>query len=61
MKVKLNYNVTVEVVDETNTMTLGEIETMVAKDIQGRMKDSPCAFYSITECNVTPQHEKAVG
>lgn len=51
MKAKLTYQVTIEMVDEDNSMTLGELERLGALHIQNCINDNPDAdICTITEC-----------
>lgn len=52
MKAKLTYQVTIEIVDETDSMTLGELERLGALHIQNCINDNPDAdICTITECD----------
>lgn len=52
MKAKIKYQVTIEIVDETDSMTLGELESLGAHHIQNCINDNPDAdICTITECD----------
>lgn len=52
MKAKIKYQVTIEIVDETDSMTLGELESLGAHHIQNCINDNPDAdICAITECD----------
>jgi hypothetical protein len=52
MKAKINYQVAIEIVDETDSMTLDELERLGALHIQNCINDNPDAdICTITECD----------
>lgn len=52
MKAKIKYQVTIEIVDETDSMSLGELESLGALHIQNCINDNPDAdICTITKCD----------